>query len=85
MDFDIREICDYYDSELLDYDYDDLIRLGISHDNADFMVSIGVPEEYDDIVFYGEDTIHKTLIEGITYINWSFWVHPAWTVRKRRL
>lgn len=69
MDFDIREIREYYDSELRDYDYDDLIRLGISHDNADFMVSIGVPEEYDDIVFYGKDTIHKTLIEGITYIK----------------
>lgn len=47
MDFDIREICDYYDSELRDYDYDELIRLGIRHDDADFMVSIGVPEEYE--------------------------------------
>lgn len=69
MDFDIREICDYYDSELRDYDYDELIRLGISHDDADFMVSIGVPEEYDDFVFYGRDTLKKTLIEGVEFIN----------------
>ncbi|MBW5470855.1 hypothetical protein GPJ61_23860 [Brevibacillus formosus] len=69
MDFDIREIRDYYDSELRDYDYDELVRIGISHDNADFMVSIGVPEEYDDFVFYGKDTIQKTLIEGIKFIK----------------
>ncbi|WP_261375912.1 hypothetical protein [Brevibacillus brevis] len=49
MDFDIREIRDFYDPELQAYDYHELVTLGISHDNADFMVSIGVPEEFDNI------------------------------------
>ncbi|MEC0210440.1 SUKH-4 family immunity protein [Paenibacillus ehimensis] len=69
LDFDICEIREYYDSELRDYDYNELVRLGISHDDADFMVSIGVPENYDDFVFYGRDTFKKTLIEGVEFIN----------------
>lgn len=69
LDFDIYEIREYYDSELRDYDYFELVRLGISHDDADFMVSIGVPEDYDDFVFYGMDTFKKTSIEGVEFIN----------------
>ncbi|MFJ8460802.1 SUKH-4 family immunity protein [Lysinibacillus xylanilyticus] len=69
MDIDIREIRDYYDSEIRDYDYNELVRLGVSHDNAEFMVSIGVPEEYNDFMFYGSDTFQKTLIEGVQYIK----------------
>ena len=69
MDFDIRDIRDYYDSEVQDYDYKELISLGISHDNADFMVSIGVPKEYNDFVFYGTDTLQKTIMEGVQCIT----------------
>ncbi|MWC30012.1 SUKH-4 family immunity protein [Paenibacillus sp. MMS18-CY102] len=68
MDFDIREIRDYYDSNLRDYDYDELVKIGVSYENADFMVSIGVPEVYDDFVFYGMDTIQKTIIEDTEFI-----------------
>ncbi|MEK4988592.1 hypothetical protein NYE46_16500 [Listeria sp. FSL L8-0308] len=59
MDIDISEIRDYYESEIRDYDYNELVRLGVSHDNAEFMVSIGVPEEYNDFIFYGLDTFQK--------------------------
>ncbi|WP_235617630.1 hypothetical protein [Brevibacillus brevis] len=52
MDFDIEEIRDYYDSELQAYDYFEIVSLGISHNNADFMISIGVPAEFDDFVFF---------------------------------
>ncbi|UIO43741.1 hypothetical protein LOY85_06195 [Brevibacillus brevis] len=69
MDFNIRDIRDYYDSEVQDYDYKELISLGISHDNADFMVSIGVPKEYNDFVFYGTDTLQKTIMEGVQCIT----------------
>ncbi|MGG4095001.1 SUKH-4 family immunity protein [Paenibacillus lautus] len=69
MDFDIREIREYYESEVRDYDYDELLSLGISHDNAQFMVGIGVPEEFNDFVFYGTDTFKKTFIEDIQFIN----------------
>lgn len=69
MDFDIHDIRDYYDSALRDYDYDELVGLGISQENADFMVSIGVPEEYDDFIFYGTDTIQKSVIDGTKFIK----------------
>ncbi|MFD0589136.1 hypothetical protein ACFQZE_14130 [Paenibacillus sp. GCM10027627] len=69
LEFDIYEIREYYDSELRDYDYNELVRLGISHDDADFMVSIGVPENYDNFVFYGRDAFKKTLIEGEEFIH----------------
>lgn len=69
MDFDIREIREYYDSELREYDFNELVSLGISHDNADFMVGIGVPEEFDVFVFYGTDNFQKLSIEGVQFIK----------------
>ncbi|WII35816.1 SUKH-4 family immunity protein [Paenibacillus thiaminolyticus] len=69
MDFDIREIREYYDSELRAYDFNELVSLGISHDNADFMVGIGVPEEFDDFVFYGTNDFKQLLIEGMQFIR----------------
>ncbi|NQF15981.1 SUKH-4 family immunity protein [Brevibacillus brevis] len=68
MEFDIHEILDYYDTELRDYNYFELIELGISHENADFMVSIGVPEKYDNFVFYDANDFQKTLIDGAQFI-----------------
>ncbi|UHA74771.1 hypothetical protein [Paenibacillus sp. 481] len=68
MEFDIHEILGYYDTKLRDYNYFELIELGISHENADFMVSIGVPEKYDNFVFYDENAFQKTFIEGERFI-----------------
>ncbi|MGK5509293.1 hypothetical protein [Brevibacillus formosus] len=69
MDFDIREIRDYYDSELQDYDYNDLVSFGISLENADFMIGIGVPEEFDDFVFYRLNDFQKLLIDDVQFIK----------------
>lgn len=69
MDFDIEEIRDYYDAELQAYDYIEIVSLGISHNNADFMISIGVPAELDDFVFYKADHFQKLLIDGVRYIQ----------------
>lgn len=69
MEFDIYEIRAYYDSELRAYDYNELVKLGISADDADFMTSIGVPEKYDDFVFYGMERFEKIVIEGVPYIK----------------
>ncbi|WP_429845155.1 hypothetical protein [Brevibacillus sp. FIR094] len=81
MDFDIREFRDYYDPELqaydyhelvtlgISYDYHELVTLGISYDNAEFMVSIGVPEEFDVFVFYKIDQFQKLLMEDVSYIQ----------------
>lgn len=48
MYFDIVEIKDYYDTEIINYDFTILKDLGISEENAHFLVDIGVPEQYDD-------------------------------------
>ncbi|MEN1988861.1 hypothetical protein [Paenibacillus hubeiensis] len=69
MHYDIREILQYYDSDLRVYDYDQLIEIGVSRNNAEFMVSVGVPEDYDDFVFYGTDAIQKMLIDGTVFIK----------------
>ena len=52
MNFDIREIRKYYDSETRDYDFNELVNYGISVENADFMIDIGVPEELGVFEFY---------------------------------
>lgn len=68
MDFDIEEIRDYYDAELQAYDYIEIVSLGISHNNADFMISIGVPAEIKNEVAMkmrqqGEYTSYKYACE----------------------
>lgn len=62
MDLDIRKIREFYDSDVRDYNLTDLLNIGISHDNADFMIGIGVPEEYNDFVFYESNGFQKLLV-----------------------
>ncbi|MDQ0723542.1 hypothetical protein QF049_004803 [Paenibacillus sp. W4I10] len=44
MDLDNVEIKDYYDTEIINYDFTNLINSGISEENAHFLIDIGVPE-----------------------------------------
>ncbi|APB70176.1 cell division regulator GpsB [Paenibacillus polymyxa] len=69
MDYDIREIREYYDSEIRDYDFNELVSLGLSHENADFMTAIGVPEEFDDFVFYELNDLKKLLVAEVQFIK----------------
>lgn len=70
MHLDIRDIRGYYDIEnSRDYDYDDLVHLGISPDNADVMTRISVPGQLGDFIFYEKDRFQKTPIEGVVYIQ----------------
>ncbi|ALA43345.1 MULTISPECIES: hypothetical protein [Paenibacillus] len=69
MDYDIREIREYYDSEIRDYDFNELVGLGVSRENADFMIDIGVPEEFDDFVFYELNDFKKLLIGEVQFIK----------------
>lgn len=69
MDFDIREIREYYDSKLHHYNYDGLVNLGVSHENATFMIDLGVPEEYVDFVFYDFNNLEIVFIEDIQFIK----------------
>lgn len=69
MDFDIREIREYYDSETRDYDFNDLVNLGISVENADFMINIGVPKEFGDFTFYDFPNFGKIVIKEGEFIK----------------
>ncbi|KLU57917.1 hypothetical protein EL84_05470 [Paenibacillus sp. VT-400] len=69
MDFDIVEIKDYYDTEIIHYDFTNLKDLGISEENAHFLIDIGVPEQYDDFSFYESEAFQVKVIEGEEYIQ----------------
>lgn len=69
MDFDIREIRGYYDSDLRDYDFNALKKIGISLENANFMIGIGVPEEFADFVFYESNAFQKLVIGDVRVIK----------------
>lgn len=69
MNFDIREIREYYDSETRNYDFNGLVNLGISIENADFMIDIGVPEELGDFEFYDYNGFQKVVIEEGQFIK----------------
>jgi hypothetical protein len=69
MDFDNREIREYYDSEVRDYNFNGLVNFGISIENADFMIGIGVPEELGDFEFYGFNDFQKIVIEEVQFIK----------------
>lgn len=69
MDFDIREIREYYDSEPLEYDFNELVNFGVSNENADFMINIGVPKEFSDFEFYEFAEFQKIVIDEMQFIK----------------
>ncbi|WBF54518.1 hypothetical protein HXV90_00890 [Lysinibacillus sp. JK80] len=69
MDFDIREIREYYDSETRDYDFNELVNFGVSVENAEFMIDIGVPKEFGDFEFYEFSNFQKVVIEKVQFIK----------------
>lgn len=69
MNFDILEIKDYYDSEIIDYDQVKLINWGISEENTNFFMKIGVPEQYDDFVFYKVESFRLKVFADEEYIQ----------------
>lgn len=69
MDFDIREIREYYDSEIRSYDFNKLVNFGVSNDNADFMVGIGIPAELGEFEFYRFNEFCKIGIEEVQFIK----------------
>ena len=69
MNFNILEIKEYYDTDVLKYDYAELILRGISEENAHFLIQIGVPEQYDDFFFYKLDQFHDKDVAGEQYIQ----------------
>ncbi|TVX91890.1 SUKH-4 family immunity protein [Paenibacillus agilis] len=69
MEYDVREIRNYYDAKIREYDFNKLVGIGISPNNAEFMVSVGVPEEYDEFVFYSIVDFQKLLIGGKPFIK----------------
>lgn len=69
MNFDIVEIKDYYDTEIINYDFTNLKDWGISEENALFLIDIGVPEQYDDFSFYESEAFQVKVIEGEEYIQ----------------
>ncbi|WP_145414565.1 SUKH-4 family immunity protein [Paenibacillus xylanexedens] len=69
MNNDILKIKEYYDTDVLEYDYAELILRGISEENAQFLTQIGVPEQYDDFFFYRLDQFHDKDVTGEQYIQ----------------
>ncbi|WP_145335145.1 SUKH-4 family immunity protein [Paenibacillus xylanexedens] len=69
MNIDILKIKEYYDTDVLEYDYAELILRGISEENAQFLTQIGVPEQYDDFFFYRLDQFHDKDVTGEQYIQ----------------
>ncbi|WP_340015068.1 SUKH-4 family immunity protein [Paenibacillus sp. FSL K6-1318] len=69
MNFDIVEIKDYYDTEIIHYDFTNLKDRGISEENAHFLIDIGVPEQYDDFFFYTSEAFQLKFIEEEEYIQ----------------
>lgn len=69
MDFDIRVIREYYDSETRDYDFNELVNFGVSVENADFMIDIGVPKEFGAFEFYEFIDFRKIVIEEVQFIK----------------
>ncbi|MEK4075991.1 SUKH-4 family immunity protein [Paenibacillus sp. FSL M7-0656] len=69
MDFDIVEIKDYYDTEIINYDYTKLKAWGVTEENAHFLIDIGVPEQYDDFSFYESEAFQVKVVEGEEYIQ----------------
>ncbi|WP_260985279.1 SUKH-4 family immunity protein [Paenibacillus xylanexedens] len=69
MDFDIRQIRDYYDTQLHEYDYKQLLSLGVSRHNAEFMIEIGIPAQFDIFVFYDLVHFQKCTIDGESFIQ----------------
>jgi len=69
MKFDLEEIAAYYDSAPSKYDYYELLEFGISLRNADFIVSIGLPQSLDDFVFYELENMQKEIIKGVKLIR----------------
>lgn len=67
--FNIHEIRDYYDSNLHNYDLNGLVSIGVSPENADFMTDIGVPEKFDEFIFYGLNDFQTMLIEDVPLIK----------------
>lgn len=45
------------------------MNFGISIENADFMIGIGVPEELGDFEFYGFNDFQKIVIEEVQFIK----------------
>ncbi|WP_311079287.1 hypothetical protein [Paenibacillus polymyxa] len=46
------------------------MSLGLSHENADFMTAIGVPEEFDDFLFYELNDLKKLLVAELLRYKW---------------
>ena len=69
MDFDIREIREYYDSETRDYDFNELVNFGVSVENANFMINIGVPIEFGDFEFYDFTDFRKMVIKEVQFMK----------------
>ncbi|MCP1136957.1 SUKH-4 family immunity protein [Paenibacillus polysaccharolyticus] len=69
MNFNILEIKEYYDTDVLEYDYAELSLRGISKKNAQFLTQIGVPEQYEDFFFYKLDQFHDKDLTGEQYIQ----------------
>lgn len=69
MNFNILEIIEHYDTDVLEYDYAKLSLRGISEENVQFLTRIGVPEHYDDFFFYELDQFHDKEIAGERYIQ----------------
>ena len=69
MDFDIGEIKDYYESEIINHDYTKLKAWGVTEENAHFLIDIGVPEQYDDFSFYESEAFQVKVIEGEEYVQ----------------
>lgn len=68
-DFDIHQIQDYYDTQLHEYDYNQLLSLGVSRHNAEFMIEVGIPEQLDIFVFYKIVYFQKCTIGGESFIQ----------------
>ncbi|MBG9694380.1 hypothetical protein ACNA06_05080 [Lysinibacillus sp. RSDA_15] len=74
MDYDIREIQEYYDCETRNYDLNELIDIGVSTENADFMIEIGIPKRLGEFEFYGFNNFKKMVINEVRFIKVGHWM-----------
>ncbi|MCA1294985.1 hypothetical protein LBW89_18390 [Paenibacillus sp. alder61] len=69
MDFDIKEIIKYYGEDVWQYKLNDLLNVGISRENANFISSSGLPKVFSDFIFFEFEKFEKITFKNTNIIK----------------
>ncbi|ANF97576.1 hypothetical protein [Paenibacillus bovis] len=69
MNFDIKEISNYYGEDKWQYKLNDLLNIGISNENANFISEKGLPKVFSDFTFYKFDNFEKISLKDAHIIK----------------